>query len=546
MTTSGLAALLLLAGITIVLQTASAVDVTLTNTQNNIQTSDTVTITMTVALDTDEIIPISMMRLIIEGPSPPAPVKKDYKWAVNGDLFTLDTACALTVTLANTGLGAVSGYGYRTSGNFLGRHTGYGYDSNAGHGAPGYASGENFNSGASSTDVPEGGDVFFGYTEPSEIMAYGYDTHGTFTYTVTFLASCLGAGDFRFTGIVKTDYFDFESLALDLTVGGAGGSGGGGGGGGNTGSGQTQTLTANSITPPTGATAAWNVNIGTASAGNIIVINTGDANFPTIEFTAAIALSNVVVTIVKWPDTAQATQLGVDSLQPSGIDVSSFLSITIGTSGATSSVKITVKLNATDVTADADQAVLLRFVNAKWNPESRITLTLSGGVYTATVTSPCCSVFAVGFDTESPKIDWTAPGGAQTGTIQLQPTATDNLQVNKVEMYVDGTLKDTKTTSPYQFSLDTSKLTNGAHPVRFVAYDFVENTAEKSGDITVQGGQEPTTSPPPSEEEEGKKATNTLMIVIIVLIVVALIVAAFVLAGRKPPGKGPAKPPAKK
>ncbi|XXF75315.1 M4 family metallopeptidase [Myxococcaceae bacterium GXIMD 01537] len=61
--------------------------------------------------------------------------------------------------------------------------------------------------------------------------------------------------------------------------------------------------------------------------------------------------------------------------------------------------------------------------------------------------------------------------------LQLQAQADDNVGVARVEFYVDGALAGTVSSRPYQFPLDATTLSNGAHELVAVAFDAAGNSA---------------------------------------------------------------------
>ena len=90
------------------------------------------------------------------------------------------------------------------------------------------------------------------------------------------------------------------------------------------------------------------------------------------------------------------------------------------------------------------------------------------------------------------------------GTTTIVATATDNVGVEKVEIYVDGKLVATQIKAPYAFIWDVSTLTTGVHTIIAKAFDAAGNsgTATKtvqfpvapaglkwSLTLTVTGGQ---------------------------------------------------------
>ena len=57
------------------------------------------------------------------------------------------------------------------------------------------------------------------------------------------------------------------------------------------------------------------------------------------------------------------------------------------------------------------------------------------------------------------------------GIVTILATASDNVGVTSVSIYVDGVLKANDAVSPYSISLDTSVLANGSHSIYAKAYD---------------------------------------------------------------------------
>jgi len=58
---------------------------------------------------------------------------------------------------------------------------------------------------------------------------------------------------------------------------------------------------------------------------------------------------------------------------------------------------------------------------------------------------------------------------------KITVTATDNIRVTKVELYIDGKLAGSSTTSPVTFTWNTSRIAPGAHTLRSYAYDAAGN-----------------------------------------------------------------------
>ena len=91
-------------------------------------------------------------------------------------------------------------------------------------------------------------------------------------------------------------------------------------------------------------------------------------------------------------------------------------------------------------------------------------------------------------DTTNPAVTLTNPAAGSTvsGNVALSANATDNIGVSKVEFYVDGTLRNTDTSAPYDFSVDTKTLTNAQHTFAAKAFDAAgNNTTNTAVSVTV-------------------------------------------------------------
>jgi hypothetical protein len=89
-------------------------------------------------------------------------------------------------------------------------------------------------------------------------------------------------------------------------------------------------------------------------------------------------------------------------------------------------------------------------------------------------------------DTTPPTTSITAPANNATvsGTVTVSASASDNVGVVKVEFYIDSVLSSTVTTSPYNFSWNTTTVANGSHTIFSKAYDAANNVGT-SATVTV-------------------------------------------------------------
>lgn len=85
-------------------------------------------------------------------------------------------------------------------------------------------------------------------------------------------------------------------------------------------------------------------------------------------------------------------------------------------------------------------------------------------------------------DTTAPVVSVTTPSqGAQlSGTTSIAASASDDREVTKVEIYKNGTLFATDTSSPYSFAWDTTKDANGTYTLQAKAYDSTGNVGTSS------------------------------------------------------------------
>ncbi len=104
----------------------------------------------------------------------------------------------------------------------------------------------------------------------------------------------------------------------------------------------------------------------------------------------------------------------------------------------------------------------------------------------ATTSANATIVSCVG-DCTAPSATITNPVNGATvsgSSVTIQASATDNVKVTKVELYIDGGLKTSTTRSSaisYKWSL--GKIAAGAHTITVKAYDAAGNMGQKS--ITV-------------------------------------------------------------
>src|SRR5207244_8027868 len=92
-------------------------------------------------------------------------------------------------------------------------------------------------------------------------------------------------------------------------------------------------------------------------------------------------------------------------------------------------------------------------------------------------------------DTTVPTTSVTAPanGATVSGTVSVTATASDNVGVTKMEIYIDGALRTSNTNATsISYSWNTTTFANGSHSIVSKAYDAAGNVGTSST-ITVTG-----------------------------------------------------------
>ncbi|WP_375764752.1 Ig-like domain-containing protein [Archangium gephyra] len=117
-------------------------------------------------------------------------------------------------------------------------------------------------------------------------------------------------------------------------------------------------------------------------------------------------------------------------------------------------------------------------------------------------------------DTSAPTVAITSPSAGTTvrGNVTVQASATDDSQVSRVELYVDGSLIGTSTSSPYAISWNPSSVANGDHTLTAKAHDVYGNVGTSPG-VTVTVSKDVT---PPTASvttpAEGVTVTGTVIL----------------------------------
>jgi thermitase len=109
-------------------------------------------------------------------------------------------------------------------------------------------------------------------------------------------------------------------------------------------------------------------------------------------------------------------------------------------------------------------------------------------------------------DATPPPLDITPPtasitspanGNTVSGNIAVSVSASDNVGVTQVELYIDNVLFATDATAPYSFTWDTTRSSEGTHTLQAVAYDAAGNS-EASNTVSVTVNNFVSDATPPS------------------------------------------------
>jgi len=87
-----------------------------------------------------------------------------------------------------------------------------------------------------------------------------------------------------------------------------------------------------------------------------------------------------------------------------------------------------------------------------------------------------------------------APGSTVSGTVTVSASATDNVGVSRVELWIDGTQVGALAAPPYQWGWNTVGTANGTHTLSARAYDAAGNLGTSAGvAVTVSNPAPPST-----------------------------------------------------
>ena len=131
---------------------------------------------------------------------------------------------------------------------------------------------------------------------------------------------------------------------------------------------------------------------------------------------------------------------------------------------------------AVAVAANSSCTINVTFTPSLYAAESAtLTVTDSAGTQTSSLTG-------TGKDVTAPTTQITTPanGANVSGTINVTATATDNVGVTSIQIYIDGVLKASGSSSPFTYSWNTNTATKGTHTIYSKAADAAGNVGTSS------------------------------------------------------------------
>ena len=200
------------------------------------------------------------------------------------------------------------------------------------------------------------------------------------------------------------------------------------------------------------------------------------------EFSDASGTGNYIYEFIELHNDSGSA--GTDTTPPS-------TSVTAPAAGAVVAGATLVTATAADDTGVTkvefylDDAIMATDTSAPYEWSWNTTTTLDGThsvtskAFDAADNSASSAAVSVTVDNSAPSTSITAPAAGVTvaGTTLVTASASDNTAVTAVEFLLDGVLKSTDTTAPYEWSWDTTSAANGSHSLTSRASDSAGNSA---------------------------------------------------------------------
>lgn len=100
-------------------------------------------------------------------------------------------------------------------------------------------------------------------------------------------------------------------------------------------------------------------------------------------------------------------------------------------------------------------------------------------------------------DTQAPSVSLTSPGNGSevSGAVAITASASDNVEVTRVEFYINDSLITTDSSSPYSADWNTLAYGNGSYTIKAKAYDVYQNS-ESLVQVTINNSEPADTENP--------------------------------------------------
>jgi hypothetical protein len=179
--------------------------------------------------------------------------------------------------------------------------------------------------------------------------------------------------------------------------------------------------------------------------------------------------------------TNGSTVSGTVNILVSASDNVAVSSVSLTVDGTIIGTSSTAPYSFSWTTSSGSHTLVATAKDAAGNSASN-TITISQNTVTSDITPPSVSIVS------------PANGSSVSGTVNVSVGASDNVGVKSVSLNVDGTLISTLSSSPYNFSWNTSNIADGTHSLTATATDAAGNS--NSFSISVSKNTVVTTLPP--------------------------------------------------
>jgi len=164
----------------------------------------------------------------------------------------------------------------------------------------------------------------------------------------------------------------------------------------------------------------------------------------------------------------------------------------------TVTVDVKPSTGISEVKIDVDGVSLATISTAPWTATWDTTSSMDGTYYlkatardgvgqtgSSTIKVRVSNPGSTGDAKPSVKVIYPVDGSEVCGKLSLEAAASDDVGIDKVEFFVDGTKIGSTKVSPYQVNWDTSGVTDGLHMIKAVAYDSKGQAAADKSNVKV-------------------------------------------------------------